>query len=124
MIFLACEHHEVTNFSVFMVHNFSAAVGGKGHEIYANAMHTKGWSEDMLKKMYKDFLTDKEIAEVLKGEDLYLTGESVNERIDKRNKKFTALKKKFQREQKIQNITETGVAIVKKTRIKKVDKPA
>lgn len=101
MIFLACQHHEITNFSIFMCHNFSAMLAGKGHELYDQAIHTKGWSEGFLGKMYKDFLTDTEITKILEGKDLYLTGESVNKRINKRDKIFAKVNKERQKQQRL-----------------------
>lgn len=100
MIFLACEHHEITNFSVFMIHNFSTGNMGKGHEIYDNAVYTKNWSEELLNKMYHEFLTTEEIKQVLDGKDLYLHGEDVNRRINKRNAKFKQERKKAQEQAK------------------------
>ena len=115
MIFLACQHHEITNFSIFMIHNFSAVSMGKGHEIYQNAVHTKDWSEDLMNKMYKDFLTENEIKEVLEGKDLYLTGDQVNARINKRNGIFDKMRKEHQKAEKakIPKITKRPKAVDK-----------
>jgi len=115
MIFLACQHHEVTVFSIFMIHNFSATVGGKGHELYDNAMHTKGWSEDLMNKIYKDFLSPEEITSVLNGKDLYLAGDQVNSRINKRNGIFDKMRKEHQKAEKakIPKITKRPKAVDK-----------
>lgn len=79
-IALACDDIEVTEQLEFMVHNFTAGVGGKAHEIYAQVDFWKkeGWA--WATETYGGFLTEDEMKIVLGGEDLYFNAEEVRER--------------------------------------------
>ena len=97
MIFLQGHSFEVSEHSVFMVHNYSTGVVGKGHEIHSQVTFDKGWSENMLREIYKDFLTEKEITKVIEGADLWMDSSDVIKRLKAKGKKMqkeeTATKK-------------------------------
>ena len=101
LIFMGAQNHEITNHSMFMFHNFSTVAAGKGGELYAHAVNAKSWSEELLNDIYDAFLTKPEISSILRGEDLYLTGEEVNKRLHTRKKKLRSLQKKMIRETKV-----------------------
>lgn len=84
LIFLNADIFEVTPHSSFMIHNYSGGTIGKGAEMHAQITHEKKWSEKLFKEVYEDFLTVKEIDEVLAGRDLWLEIEEVAERMNKR----------------------------------------
>ena len=84
LIFLSAMSHEITDHSVFLFHNFSTMMMGKGHELYDLATHSRTWSSDLLKDVYKNFLTAEEISSVLDGKDLYMTSQTVVERMKSR----------------------------------------
>ena len=86
LIFLNAHIFEVTPHSSFMIHTFSGGTYGKGVEQYAQVAHEKKWSEKLFKEVYEDFLSPKEIEEVLAGRDLWLEIEEVAERMNARIK--------------------------------------
>lgn len=87
IITLTCDEVEVEDFTSFMIHNYSTGAQGKGHEIvdYIN------FADKDLKKtfthIYKDFLTTREINEVLKGKDMWLSTEDIRKRWEKKQEK-------------------------------------
>jgi len=84
LIFLNADVFEVTPHSSFMIHNYSGGTMGKGSEMHAQIVHEKKWSEKLFKEVYEDFLTNKEIDEILAGRDLWMEVEEVAERMNKR----------------------------------------
>ena len=83
MIFLSGDAYEITPHSLFMFHNYSAGVFGKGGEMYDQLQFERAWSERFLGDVYKDFLTTEEIQAMLNNRDIWLTSEQVLERIGK-----------------------------------------
>ena len=83
MIFLSGHTYEITPHSLFMFHNYSAGVFGKGGEMYDQVQFERAWSERFLTEVYKDFLTTEEIQAMLHNKDIWMTSEQVLERINK-----------------------------------------
>lgn len=86
MIFLAADAVEITPHSSFMVHNYSSGAFGKGGELYHQIQHERRWSENLLKEVYKDFLTDSEIEHVLENKDLWMDVDEVVLRMEERER--------------------------------------
>lgn len=82
MIFLHGDEFEVTPHSLFMFHNYSAGVFGKGGEMFDQLQFERAWSENFLSEVYKDFLTPDEIQSMLHNKDIWMTSEQVMARID------------------------------------------
>jgi ATP-dependent protease ClpP protease subunit len=82
MIFLHGDEFEVTPHSLFMFHNYSAGVFGKGGEMFDQLQFERAWSENFLREVYHDFLTPDEIKSMLDNKDIWLTSEQVLSRID------------------------------------------
>lgn len=113
LIFLCADQFEVSPHSMFMFHNYSSGVEGKGGEMYDRIQHEKQWSEKLLRDIYSDFLTEKEIVSILDNKDIWMDGEHVIKR----------LKKKVKAMQKATDTAEVEVEIVenkKKKSLKKV----
>ena len=91
MIFLHGDEFEVTPHSLFMFHNYSAGVFGKGGEMFDQLQFERAWSENFLKEVYHDFLTPDEIKSMLDNKDIWLTSEQVLARIDLVLEKMAAL---------------------------------
>ena len=89
MIFLSADHFEVTPHSIFMFHNYSGGVIGKGGEMIDQLQHERRWSERLMKEIYKDFMTADEIKAMLDNKDFWMDGEEVVERLQSRIKKTT-----------------------------------
>jgi len=82
MIFLHGDEFEVTPHSLFMFHNYSAGVFGKGGEMFDQLQFERAWSENFLREVYHDFLTPDEIQSMLHNKDIWMTSEQVMARID------------------------------------------
>lgn len=87
MIFLCADHFEVTPHSIFMFHNYSGGVGGKGGEMIDQLQHERKWSERLMKEIYKDFMTNDEIKAMLDNKDIWMDGEEVVRRLQVRIQK-------------------------------------
>lgn len=88
MVFLSGHSYEVTPHSLFMFHNYSAGVFGKGGEMYDQLQFERAWSEKFMSEVYKDFLTTEEIQAMLNNKDIWMTSEQVLERIQAIMKKL------------------------------------
>jgi ATP-dependent protease ClpP protease subunit len=82
MIFLHGDEFEVTPHSLFMFHNYSAGVFGKGGEMFDQLQFERAWSENFLREVYHDFLTPDEIKSMLDNKDIWMTSQQVLARID------------------------------------------
>ena len=81
MIFLSGNEYQVTPHSLFMFHNYSAGVFGKGGEMYDQLQFERVWSENFLKEVYRDFLTEEEIKGMLHNKDIWMTYDEVVKRL-------------------------------------------
>ena len=90
MVFLCGENFEVSDHSMFMFHNYSSGVFGKGGEMFDQLQHERAWSEKLLREVYKDFLTEEEITSVLHNKDIWMDGEEVIKRLKVRQEKIEA----------------------------------
>jgi hypothetical protein len=76
-----------------MYHNYSSGVVGKGGEMYDRLAHEKEWSEKLMRDIYADFLTEKEITSILDNKDIWMDGDEVIKRLKKKVKKLKSNKK-------------------------------
>ena len=84
IIFLCGHQFEVSPHSMFMFHNYSSGVVGKGGEMYDRLVHEKEWSEKLLRDVYSDFLTEEEITSILNNKDIWMDGDEVIVRLKKK----------------------------------------
>ena len=87
MVFLAADMFEVSKHSMFMFHNYSGGTFGKGGEMLDQLQHERTWSEKLLRDIYSDFLTDKEIESMLANRDIWMDGDEVVKRLKAKAKK-------------------------------------
>lgn len=87
MIFLCGENFEVSEHSMFMFHNYSGGTMGKGGEMLDQLQHERMWSENLLRDVYGDFLTEKEIVSILDNKDIWMDGGEVIKRLKKKKAK-------------------------------------
>lgn len=96
MIFLSGTGFEISEHSMFMFHNYSSIVVGKGGEMYDNILHERKWSDRIMRKVYDGFLTEDEIKAILNNKDIWMDGEEVMKRLKakqlKKNEKSVANK--------------------------------
>lgn len=117
MIFLCADQYEVTPHSVFMFHNYSGGTIGKGGEMIDQLMHERKWSENLMKEIYLNFMTDDEIKSMLDNKDIWMDGEEVVKRITKR----AELRKAQQEEKNAKAVAKKTTRAAKK--IQKVENP-
>ena len=65
-----------------MFHNYSGGTIGKGGEMIDQLTYERSWSENLLKDVYVDFLTQKEIESMLNGKDLWMNSDEVLHRLE------------------------------------------
>lgn len=82
-ILLAADSYEITPHSMFMFHNYSSGVFGKGGEMYDQLQFERQWSKGLLADVYKGFLTEDEMTQILDNKDIWLTAAQVGERLEK-----------------------------------------
>jgi len=87
LLFLQGDAFEVSDHSMFMFHNYSGGVIGKGGEMIDQLQHERDWSEKLMRDSYKDFLTDREITSMLNNKDIWMDGDQVVKRLEKKAKK-------------------------------------
>jgi len=80
LITMYCDTIEVATGCAFMIHNYSAGLAGKGHEIKAQQKFMDTELNEYFANVYGGFLTPEEIASVIEGKDLWLSKAEVEER--------------------------------------------
>jgi ATP-dependent protease ClpP protease subunit len=75
-----CDELKVGDNLEFMIHASSGGYGGKLNEVHAYHEFQKEESPKIFNYVYKGFLTDEEIQEVVKGRDIWLNSAEVLER--------------------------------------------
>lgn len=83
MILLACDSFVVADFSIIMCHNYRGISSGKGSEMFDQITFTRKWSEDMVREIYKGFLSEDEIVQVMDGKDIWMNHNEARERLQK-----------------------------------------
>ena len=86
IIALAADMVELSNHCVWMCHNYSSGMIGKGHELHSQAEFERDWSIKLMKDIYDGFLSESEIQRMLNGADLWMGTDDVMERLNKRQK--------------------------------------
>ena len=87
LIFMCGHQYEISPHSVFMFHNYSSGMAGKGGEMYDRMSHERIWSEKLFQDVYADFLNEREIKSILDNKDLWMDSDEVIKRLKKKIKK-------------------------------------
>lgn len=82
LIFLGADQWEISDHSVFMFHNYSTMMMGKGGELYDSITHDRKWSENLLQQEYEGLLTPEEIGGLLNNKDLWLNADEILARLE------------------------------------------
>lgn len=81
VIALSCNNLEVSDDAWMMIHNYSSGAWGKGTDLVQGVLEQDKWIKSIMREVYKDFLTEKEIEKKLfKSEDIYLQAAEIRER--------------------------------------------
>lgn len=87
IIMMQADAYLISPHSMFMFHNYSGGVFGKGGEMMDQLEFERLWSTNLLHDVYKDFLTEDEINTILDNRDIWLTSDEVSERLQTRSDK-------------------------------------
>lgn len=103
LIYLACHSYSLSEDADMMIHTSSSLYGGKEHEQHSYVTFSRKKIHKMVRDRYAGFLTEKEIENVLNGQDYYFDSEEIGERLETytefQQKKFEAELEAFQKEQ-------------------------
>lgn len=83
MVMLAGNEWEVFPHACVMIHAWSGAEIGKWNEIQASFDYSKRVTEEQFRSLYKNFLTDEETEDCLKGKDFYFDCKEIMARLTK-----------------------------------------
>lgn len=81
LIFLAGDEMVVHDNCMMMIHNFNGGLVGKGNELVSELEATIKWFAALAKNIYVPFLTEEELARVIKGEDMWMQSPEIRERL-------------------------------------------
>ena len=103
LIYLSCHSYSLSEDADMMIHTSSSLYGGKEHEQHSYVTFSRKKIHKMVRDRYAGFLTEKEIENVLNGQDCYFDSEEIAERLENftefQQKKFEAELEAFQKEQ-------------------------
>jgi len=83
LIFLAADEFAIHDNSIMMIHNFSGNIYGKGNEQVSQLEATIKWFNTLAHKFYIPFISEEELTNILKGEDLWLQSDEIRKRLNK-----------------------------------------
>jgi len=85
LLALSCDDVVVLDSATMLCHGVRTGFGGKLADLDAYTEHSKKVSHKLLKTVYKNFLSDSEISDLISGKELWLTSDEVRTRLTKRN---------------------------------------
>ena len=86
MFALHCDQVFVSENATMLCHNVSYSTNGKGSDVLAHVNHVAKTSEKLLRSTYLNFLSEKEILELLNGQEIYLDSDEIKARLEKKQK--------------------------------------
>jgi len=111
LIYLACHSYSLSEDADMMVHTSSSMYGGKEHEQHSYVTFSRKKIHKMVRNRYAGFLTEKEIENVLNGQDYYFDSNEIAERLETytefQQKKFEAELEALQKESEDEQQTKT-----------------
>jgi len=87
-LFLACDKQYVGRFTSMLLHQASYGTGGSHHEVKAYVDHVAIEERDLVTTVYKHFLSDEEIEQLMQGRQIYLYETDIASRLEARDKAF------------------------------------
>ena len=80
VISLSCDEIVVSPYLSFMVHNYSAGIQGKGHELKAYQTFLDKELDRAFRDIYAGFFTAEEMESIIEGKDFWINDREVMER--------------------------------------------
>jgi hypothetical protein len=94
---MAADEIEFCPWSAIMIHAYSGGDIGKYQEIQSSSEFHREWFTNFMYDVYGDFLTKKELTQVLGGKDLWLSAEDAITRFKKifrkKDREYSRIKK-------------------------------
>lgn len=84
IIVMVCDELVTTSNVSFMIHNYSAGMQGKGHEMKARQKFIDAELERAFTEFYLGFLTKDEIQDVIDGKDFWMNAKEVEDRWERK----------------------------------------
>lgn len=84
IITMACDDIKCSPYLAFMIHNYSTGMQGKGHELKAYQTFMDKELNRAFKEIYKGFLTDDEMDDVIDGRDIWVSELEVEQRWERK----------------------------------------
>lgn len=81
LMFLAGDEYVIHDDCMLMLHNYSGAAWGKGHEILQQAQGVSSWLQKMFHKLVVPFVSEEEFEEMMNGKDLWMDSDEVRKRL-------------------------------------------
>lgn len=111
MFALSCDNILVSENATMLCHNISYGTSGKGSDVLAMVQHTTTIANKLLRKVYRHFLSEEEILEVMSGKEIYLEQEDIVARLDYRQEQL-AFEEEEDLKQQEQALIEQEQAII------------
>lgn len=83
-IFLSSDEQRVGMFMVMMVHADSHGYGGADHTLHDYSDFSRKYQANWVNSIYKDFLSDEELQEAIRGKEFWFDSEEIIERLNNR----------------------------------------
>lgn len=87
-VLLECTSFELSDGFHALIHNGSLGDGGSYNQFRASTTFYLKYMEDRLREVYKYFLTDDELGQVMDGKDIWLSPQDWIARYEKRNQAY------------------------------------
>ena len=84
MFALHCDQVFVSENATMLCHNVSYGTNGKGSDVLAHVNHVAKTSEKLLRSTYLNFLSEKEVLELLNGQEIYLDSDEIKARLEQK----------------------------------------
>jgi ATP-dependent protease ClpP protease subunit len=94
LIFLSGDELIVHDNCQLMFHIYSGIFAGKGNEQQAEVAAVGNWFEKVMSRLCSPFLSDTEIANILKGSDVWMDSDEIRRRLQRLQRAKTAARKK------------------------------
>ena len=85
LIALSCRNIDVGEFAVLMVHEVTFGAGGSTKDVKGQGEFEHRMIEKLYKNVYKHFLTEKEIEDVLDNRTIWMDAEEILDRLEQMN---------------------------------------
>lgn len=82
MIALSAHGVHVKPYASMMIHHASFGSGGTVQNVMDHVNFTSKQTERLIRDVYKQFLTEEEISEVIRNREIWLTDEEIGERLE------------------------------------------